>query len=98
MARFESCFLCKVYCVWLTWSSFSHVSPHSAVLCIGSWKGAAAMPVLWPLLGHALILLPTVSPSPVGWGWARSWGGTQPRQLTKTDRKDIPYRMVPAQK
>ena len=28
------------------------------------------------------------------WGCTRSWEGTQPGQLTPTDRRDIPYHMM----
>lgn len=96
MTRFEGCILC----VWLTWSPFPRGSPHSAAPCTGSWKGDAAMLVLWPFLGHAHTLSPTSSSSPAGWAWATSWAGTQPRQPTPREQKDIPdipYHMAPAQ-
>ena len=30
----------------------------------------------------------------VGWGWAKSWEGTQPEQLTPPDQSDIPDHMT----
>lgn len=38
-----------------------------------------------------------IFPSAAGWGWARLWEGSQPRQLTQTDQMDIPYYMMSAQ-
>jgi len=34
------------------------------------------------------------SQRPIGWGWARDWEGTETEQLTPTDQRDIPYRMM----
>ena len=41
--------------------------------------------------------LSNIPPSPVGWGWAGSWEGTQLGQLTQTDQRDIPDRMTSVQ-
>ena len=64
----------------------------------GSWQGVDSTLVLWLLLSSAYTaprLFPTFPPS--GTGWARSWEGTQPGQLTRTDQRDIPDHMTSAQ-
>jgi len=40
-----------------------------------------------------LLLLPPLHQR-VGWGYTRNWEGTQLRQLTPNDQRDIPYHMV----
>lgn len=45
-----------LYWVWLIWSSFFHCSPHSVVLCSGSWKGVDNTPMFWLLLSSAVHL------------------------------------------
>uniref|UniRef100_A0A8C8B9E4 Uncharacterized protein n=1 Tax=Otus sunia TaxID=257818 RepID=A0A8C8B9E4_9STRI len=74
-------------------------SPHGAVFYVGSWQGVDSTLVLWLLLSSAYTaprLFPTFSPLS-GTGWARSWEGTQPGQLTRTDQRDIPDHMTSAQ-
>ena len=79
---------------------FPYSSPHGAVFYVGSWQGVDSTLVLWLLLSSAYTaprLFPTFPPLPSGTGWARSWEGTQPGQLTRTDQRDIPYHMTSAQ-
>ena len=48
----------------------------------------------WAVLAPHQGCLPNIpTPPPVGWGWARSWEGTQPGQLTQTPEKgySMPY-------
>lgn len=39
--------------VWLGWSSFSHRCPHTAVLCIGTYKCVGDTPEFWLLLSSS---------------------------------------------
>ena len=74
-------------------------SPHGAVFYVGSWQGVDSTLVLWLLLSSAYTAprLFLTFPPHSGTGWARSWEGTQPGQLTRTDQRDIPDHMTSAQ-
>ena len=73
------------------------------VLCFGL---VAQTALITPQhFGHSLRVLaqhqdfphtfcPPLASSIVDWRWARSWEGTQLRQLTQTDQRDIPYNMT----
>ena len=88
-----------MYRVWLSQDWFPCSSPHGAVFYVGSWQGVDSTLVLWLLLSSAYTAprLFLTFPPHSGTGWARSWEGTQPGQLTRTDQRDIPYHMTSAQ-
>lgn len=83
LEEYRTVFKIGVCWVWLRWSLFSHSSPHRAVLCVGSWKGAANPAVVWVLLGRAGTAAAMLSfniPPP-----SRGWKGTQAGQLSQKD-------------